>query len=259
MGIFKEVYSDDLINRYAGHTFTETIVGSMTKVEFKDTGPVVIAEAQTLEVDDAYRRIREDLVGPTATVLLELTNQQIKNLVNPMPDCLMVYNSTHKVINVALNDKMEDSQTAAAFAAMYEDTPGGWNLSNVSSYVAWTNATPGGSDENDLMVFEDNAGGDRLVVQENGEGVYMVTFSISIASEEVAAVTTAAIHQNGTEAFSIKSSADTPNAGERVVLSASGLIEMVEDDYIDLRISSSVSADLEIFQVSVSANRVERT
>lgn len=64
----KELYQDDLLNRFAGHTFTETVVGSMTKVEFKDGGSAVIGEAQNLVVDDAYKSIREALIGTLSEV-----------------------------------------------------------------------------------------------------------------------------------------------------------------------------------------------
>ena len=58
-----QLYRDDLLNRFASHTFDETTVGSMTLVEFKDGGSAVVGSAQTLVVDDAYRQIRQDLVG----------------------------------------------------------------------------------------------------------------------------------------------------------------------------------------------------
>ena len=59
----KEMYRDDLLNRFVSHTFTETAAGSMTLVEFKDAGSAVVGAAQNLVVDDAYRNIRRDLVG----------------------------------------------------------------------------------------------------------------------------------------------------------------------------------------------------
>lgn len=59
----KELYRDDLLNRFASHTFTETTVASMTLVEFKDGSSDVVGQAKTLVVDDAYRTIRQDLVG----------------------------------------------------------------------------------------------------------------------------------------------------------------------------------------------------
>ena len=63
MGELKNVNRDDLLNRNSGYTFTETIINDMTKVEFKDGGSVVVAEAQTLVVDDAYKNIHAQMVG----------------------------------------------------------------------------------------------------------------------------------------------------------------------------------------------------
>lgn len=59
----KELYRDDLLNRYANHTFTETTVEDMTLVEFKNGSSVVIARSQKLAVADAYKNIRNNLVG----------------------------------------------------------------------------------------------------------------------------------------------------------------------------------------------------
>lgn len=57
----KELARDDLIGRNADHTFTETVDGSMTLVEFKDSEGGLVAHAQTLDVEDAYTQIRENL------------------------------------------------------------------------------------------------------------------------------------------------------------------------------------------------------
>lgn len=57
----KELARDDLIGRNPGHTFTETVDGSMTLVVFKDSGGSPVAHAQTLDVEDAYEQIREKL------------------------------------------------------------------------------------------------------------------------------------------------------------------------------------------------------
>lgn len=72
----KELYRDDLLNRFASHTFTETTVGGMTLVEFKNGSSVVVGSVQTLIVDDAYKAIREDLVGTVADTMLSLTSTQ---------------------------------------------------------------------------------------------------------------------------------------------------------------------------------------
>lgn len=71
----KELNRDDLLNRFVSHTFTETTIGDLTLVEFKDAGDVVIGAAKKLDVNDAYRNIREDLVGD-ATVYNTITEIQ---------------------------------------------------------------------------------------------------------------------------------------------------------------------------------------
>lgn len=75
MGTLKDVNRDDLLNRYASHTFTETVIESMTKVEFKDGGSVVVAEAKTLVVDDAYQNIHSQMVGGAGIALGDYTFQ----------------------------------------------------------------------------------------------------------------------------------------------------------------------------------------
>lgn len=72
----KNLYANDLIHRFASHTFTETTVNDLTKVEFKDGGSVVIGEATTLVVIDAYRTIRNDLLGEEKPVFLSTTTQR---------------------------------------------------------------------------------------------------------------------------------------------------------------------------------------
>lgn len=71
----KELARDDLNNRFASHTFTETVVGDMTLVEFKNAGSVVVGEAIKLDVDDAYLAIRLDLVGQL-DILFRLTTTE---------------------------------------------------------------------------------------------------------------------------------------------------------------------------------------
>jgi len=72
----KNLYANDLIHRYASHTFTETTVGSQTKVEFKDSGSVLIRSSTKLAVIDAYRTIRIDLLGSENPTFLTTTTQR---------------------------------------------------------------------------------------------------------------------------------------------------------------------------------------
>lgn len=75
MGALKDLNRDDLLNKFADHTFTETAVGDHTKVEFKDAGSAVIGEATRLVVDDAYHNIRQALVGGGSILLGDVTFQ----------------------------------------------------------------------------------------------------------------------------------------------------------------------------------------
>ena len=83
MGAIKEMYRDDLLNRFASHTFTETTVNDHTLVEFKDGSSVLIASSQKNVVDDAYKSIREALIGTAGEILLELTTTQRDALTSP--------------------------------------------------------------------------------------------------------------------------------------------------------------------------------
>lgn len=72
----KELYRDDLLNRYVSHTFTETVVGSMTLVEFKDGSDDVVGASQCLDINDAYRTIRQDLVGFAGEIMIVIDETQ---------------------------------------------------------------------------------------------------------------------------------------------------------------------------------------
>lgn len=88
-----EIYRDDLLNRYEGHTFTETPVGSMTNVEFKDSEDGVVLSSQKLTKDDAYRDIRINLVGSPDEILLTLSESQKDALTGPIPTGCTIFES----------------------------------------------------------------------------------------------------------------------------------------------------------------------
>jgi len=54
----KVMISNDLIARNPGYSFTETTVGGMTLVEFKDGDSAVVEEATKIASVDAYISIR---------------------------------------------------------------------------------------------------------------------------------------------------------------------------------------------------------
>ena len=93
----KELNRDDLLNRFASHTFDETTsaqdpdLGDMTLVEFKDGSDIVVGSAKKLVVDDAYRAIRVALVGD-ASVLLRLTEVQ-RDALSSTVDSTIIHNT----------------------------------------------------------------------------------------------------------------------------------------------------------------------
>lgn len=94
----KELYRDDLLNRYASHTFTETAIEDMTLVEFKDAGDAVIVASNKLDVGDAYKAIRDDLIGGPE-VLPQVTTIQRDALTGTHDGC-MVWNTTTSNLDV---------------------------------------------------------------------------------------------------------------------------------------------------------------
>lgn len=72
----KEMCRDDLLGRFASHTFTETAVGGQTRVEFKDGGSAVVAGSTKLDVNDAYQNIRENVVGDFSVLFCLTTTEK---------------------------------------------------------------------------------------------------------------------------------------------------------------------------------------
>lgn len=94
----KNIYINDLIHRFAGHTFVETIVDDHINVVFKDVGLNVIAEATELVVIDAYRAIRSDLLDAEELSFLSTTVER-DALISP-DNGLRVFNITTDKENV---------------------------------------------------------------------------------------------------------------------------------------------------------------
>lgn len=61
--MYEGLYSFDLLNRFSGHTFVETTIGNTVLVEFKNGSNVVVASAQRIAAEDAYRRISLNILN----------------------------------------------------------------------------------------------------------------------------------------------------------------------------------------------------
>ena len=88
----KNIYINDLKARYSGYTFTETTVGSTTKVEFKN-GSVVSYKA-TLDIVDAYRSIRSAMLEGENPLFLSTTTQRNALTMTDLDKGVQILNTT---------------------------------------------------------------------------------------------------------------------------------------------------------------------
>ena len=74
----KQIYIDDLLNRFAGYSFEETKENNLYTVVFLNVSEK-IASATRMDILDCYINIRENVLGVEA-VQFRLTTAQIDNL-----------------------------------------------------------------------------------------------------------------------------------------------------------------------------------
>jgi len=92
----KQVYRDDLLNRFASHTFTETVIDDMTLVEFKNGSSVVVGASKVITVGDAYVNIRKQM-NVMNNVICELTTAQIALLTGTIAGTQILNSDTGSV------------------------------------------------------------------------------------------------------------------------------------------------------------------
>jgi len=139
---------------------------------------------------------------------------------------------------------------------MWEDNSNGSNINNANNYKGWKTATEGEFDSRGIVRYANRSAGDRLVVGVRGKGSYIVAFHISVTNSG-GNLTTAAIHVNGIEKTSIKMSILGNSSRIRHLASDSPLMLNV-GDYVDLRLKSSSSDTIKIYQANVNVDRIER-
>ncbi len=94
----KEVFRDDLLNRFPGYTFTETAVDDLTNVEFRDGGDEVVNSSKKLDALDSYKDIRKDILKNN-DVKFRLTQSQIDALIG-IDEGVEIWNTTTDTTNV---------------------------------------------------------------------------------------------------------------------------------------------------------------
>jgi len=247
----KEVYEYDLLNRYSGYSFVETTMADLVKVEFKDAGDTTVAAAVSLLLVDAYRSIRNDVLNAESPVFL-LSMAQRDGLTSPLEGAIISDLTTYRTsvyIDGAWYERAMD-----AYGSMYENNGSGSTLSNADTYKGWTTATAGVFDAGSLVSYKNNGVADRLVIEAGGAGDYKVSFNASFTNEG-GNLTTAAIHINGTEQGSIMA-ATYGDSSKQSALNASDILTLADDSYVDLRVKSTASDDLGLYQVNVNVERV---
>lgn len=92
----KNLYINDLIHRFASHTFTETAIDDEILVEFKDGSSVLVAQARaqsSLAILSAYQKIRFQVLSREISVFLSTTTQRDALTVNAGTEILNVTTS----------------------------------------------------------------------------------------------------------------------------------------------------------------------
>ncbi len=126
----KELFRDDLLNRYPAHTFTETVTGSLTLVEFKDGADALVASALKVGSDAAYLLIREDLVGHLEVLPCVTTAQRDAltdvavglDIFNLTDDSQEIYDGTQWLVTTPVGSAMYNE----AFESAGTTASAGW-------------------------------------------------------------------------------------------------------------------------------------
>lgn len=238
----KNIYINDLIHRYSGHTFTEVVTNDLTKVTFKNAGSVVIREKVKMDAIDAYHAIRRSLLASEDPDFLSTTTER---------DALTNVDRGTAIFNITtLRDESYDGtnwigaagaglMAPFAYGSMFEDSSGS---NHNTTTKAWITAGVGKVDGNGIITFADNAAGDRLVVGTGGAGDYRIGFHVS-STNAGGNSTFAAINVNAVEQVSIKAHHAGDSAQERL-LASEGYLPLAENDYITLELISSSPSDI---------------
>lgn len=136
-----------------------------------------------------------------------------------------------------------------AFGSMQEDNPSGTTIAATTSYVGWVSASVGEVDANGLVTFSNNATADRLVISDSGEGTYLVSFSVCFTNAG-GNLTTMALHKNDVEQVNLKAAAVGDSSQIRAA-STINFITVEEGDYLDLRIKSTASDNVDVYNISL--------
>lgn len=246
----KDIYICDLINRYPGHTFTETVINDFTKVTFLDEELVEIASAKKMNVVDAYRSIRNHMLeGENLPFLVSTTD---RDKFQDLMEATFIFNITNLRNESYHNKKWASSagpglMNPVAFGHMNEENESGTIVSD-----GWITGKLHASDANGIITFLDHAIADRLVIGIAGTGEYTVNFSSTFIQSGNVPVT-ATVFINGTKT-NIKDS----HKGDPILLSDlshQDHVSLSAGDYLDLRFSTP-NGEITIYHTELFIQRI---
>lgn len=145
----------------------------------------------------------------------------------------------------------------AVYAELYEDTAGGTvvTITTAATYYGWTTASKG-LVSGRMFLDLNNATADRIQVQGQGKGIYAVTASCSALGLSAANVNMA-VFKNGVIQPNLKTYVAFAVLNKAEPFTVSGLVELADGDYVDLRFTSNTNADtVTIYTANLSLVRV---
>ncbi len=93
----KQMCEIDIQNRWIAYNFVETVVGDLVKVVCLN-GTDIVAEAQKINLDDAYLSVRRQLNVPDSVLCAMATAE--RNTLDDVATGTMIYNNTNNQTQV---------------------------------------------------------------------------------------------------------------------------------------------------------------
>jgi len=94
----KNLYINDLQARYSDHTFTEVVTGSLTKVEFNNGS--VLSSKSTMDVLDAYKNIRYEIIGYHGGPYVSTTVQRDALAMSAADIAVQIFNTDSQTLQI---------------------------------------------------------------------------------------------------------------------------------------------------------------
>ena len=252
----KDIYINDMLHRYPGYHFEETINNDLIKVRFKNDIEFELAAATKIELIDAYRAIRLDILNAEKPAFLSSTVE--RDALTDVDEGIIIFNidtlgnqsySGAAWVSVA----GEGSMLPASYGSMFENNPTGSPMNSTTKQ--WITADAGKFDGNGIVSFANDPDGDQLIVGANGVGDYMVIASCG-QTNSGGNLSIMNVHVNGVESDVIKDEQNS-GVGNHRALVANGILTLAENDYLTMHIVSSVPSDvIEVYDCHLTIQRI---